>query len=376
MRRPRKEPFCATDDEEGKHVDDSIFILDACRRGLPTSRDKKAQSNRSLNTRHESIFGTRSMVRSATFLLLLLLRSQGVDAFFPSFRSSSQPAATKPNDSSRQASIRIRRTIESDLPFIAEMLASAVVAERDGATGWRSRMDQLFAKADIESLLRGRLCAMKEGAASWKRISNVYADESEENRLKIFWATSERLRNLIEKAAQETGEENLWQTHNFVLTPADRNWFNHLQITAEDTKTGKVVGFCEVAMLSNPSQYTTCRITSAVVDEENGKEKQFSPGITNLATSSEYRRKGIGTRLLRHTERFVAMHWKAERLGLFVEKTNAPAIGLYSKLGYQSEATCDGGDVLGDLWYMVKDLTVGHSQEAMAEARLAAFSDL
>jgi ribosomal protein S18 acetylase RimI-like enzyme len=200
----------------------------------------------------------------------------------------------------------------------------------------------------------------------------MYAQESEENRLKALWATYSEVPALIEKAAQQTGEDNVWQNHNFVLTPTDMNWFNHLQITAQDIATGNVVGFCEVAMLSNPSAFNdACRITTTTVvltdnnnikseddDDKRRQEKQFSPGITNLATSANYRRRGIGTRLLRHVERFVAMYWKAERLGLFVEKDNDAAIALYTKLGYQSEATCDGGDILGELWYMVKDLTV------------------
>ena len=263
-------------------------------------------------------------------------------------------------------SIRIRKTVESDVPYIAELLASAVVRDR-GGSGWRHRMDQMFAKADIESLLRGRLHAMKEGKAAWERISQIYADETREDRLKILWATSERFRNLIEKASKDTGEENLWQSHNFVLTPPDFNWFNHLQITAEDVTTGKVVGFCEVAMLSNPSDDGTCRVTTATVDDEEDNERQFSPGITNLATATSYRRQGIATRLLKHTERYVKIYWKAERMGLYVEKANEAAMSLYSKLDYSAQVTCDGGQTLGEMWYMVKDLRQKLSEAEVLE---------
>ena len=330
---------------------------------------------------------------ASVWLLVCWLTLHQVGAFFPGFRSSpssSEPSTTTtsspvpPSTATVQdVSIRIRKTVESDVPAIAEMLASEVVAGRSGGgLNFKNRMDQLFAKADIESLLRGRLFAMREGAIAWERICQVYADETEENRLKVFWATSERFRDLVEKASKDTGEENLWQTHNFVLTPPDRNWFNHLQLTAEDVTTGKVVGFCEVAMLSNPVEDDddTCSITTAYVEsDDTGNDpdcggKQFSPGITNVATASTYRRLGIATRLLRHTERFVQMYWKAERMGLYVEKANAAAMALYSKQGYTSQVTCDGGETLGEMWYMVKDLQSSRVQQVAEEAEYAMVS--
>lgn len=294
----------------------------------------------------------------AVALLLLGLLGSG-QAFFPRFGAKTAPSARfrdQDTASVQDVSIRIRKTVESDVPYIAELLAAAVVSDNGGSSSWRKRMDQLFAKADIEALLKGRLFAMREGKAAWEKISQVYAGESEEDRLKVMWATSERFRNLVEKASQDTGEENLWQTHNFVLTPPDFNWFNHLQITAEDVTTGKVVGFCEVAMISNPAEDDTCRITTATVDDDEHSERHFSPGITNLATAPTYRRQGIATRLLKHTERYVKRYWKAERMGLYVEKANSAAMSLYTKFGYDPQVTCDGGQVLGDLWYMVKDL--------------------
>jgi len=296
----------------------------------------------------------------AVCIFCLLSCSHKTDAFFLRFQgqasSSALPPATPPATVC-DVSIRIRKTVESDVPYIAELLAKAVVRKRGGVSKWRNRMDEMFAKADIESLLRGRLHAMNEGQAAWKKVCRIYAHESEEDRLKILWATSDKFRKLVEKASKDTGEDNLWQTHNFVLTPPDLNWFNHLQLTAEDVDTGTIVGFCEVAMLSNPARDGTCRVSSAVVgDEDDDDERVFSPGITNLATAHGYRRQGVASRLLQHTERYVSMYWKAERMGLYVEKANHAAMALYSKLGYTSEVTCDGGDVLGELWYMVKDI--------------------
>jgi ribosomal protein S18 acetylase RimI-like enzyme len=301
---------------------------------------------------------------------------------------TNDPNTDRSTQETKTRNIRIRKTVETDVPHIAEMLASAVVSERSTAndnnvTGgtavpqtWRRRMDQMFAKKDIEALLRTRLVAIHKGQQAWKRVCSMYPKESIDNRLKVLWMTTPELPTLIEKASQQTGEPNVWQYHNFVLTPTNLNWLNHVQITAEDVTTGTVVGFCEVAMLSNPCAEEfddddgTCRVTTTTTTTDSttnkSEEKQqlcFSPGITNLATSLEYRQQGIGTRLLQFTERFVSFHWKAEQLGLYVEKTNIPAMALYTKLGYQPKVTCDGGDILGDLWYMGKALTVNREEE-------------
>jgi ribosomal protein S18 acetylase RimI-like enzyme len=103
------------------------------------------------------------------------------------------------------------------------------------------------------------------------------------------------------------------------------------------------MGFCEVAVLWNPVK------------------KVYSPAIANLATAPAWRRRGVATRLLRTASRFVSIHWSKDSkssptLGLFVEKENAAALALYEKLGFATSATSDGGDSLGDMWYMTKDL--------------------
>lgn len=138
---------------------------------------------------------------------LCLVFSRAADAFFPLLpTSATSPASpstsTPPVATVQDASIRIRKTIPSDIPQIAKMLASAVVRESDAPGGaWKQRMNQLFAKADIEALLRGRLQALEEGEASWRRISEMYSQFSEEDRLKVFWATNERFRGLVAKAS-------------------------------------------------------------------------------------------------------------------------------------------------------------------------------
>jgi ribosomal protein S18 acetylase RimI-like enzyme len=86
-----------------------------------------------------------------------------------------------------------------------------------------------------------------------------------------------------------------------------------------DASTGTVVGFCEVAMLSRPSE---------------SDEQAYAPTIMNLATSPEYRRQGIATRLMQSASRFVHQKWEFGELSVYVEVENKAAIALYQTMGY------------------------------------------
>jgi ribosomal protein S18 acetylase RimI-like enzyme len=278
--------------------------------------------------------------------------------------------------------LRIRRTREADLPLVASFLSTAIVETAEDETkrndwmdNWRDKMDQLWAKADIEALLRSRYQAMEEGRKALALLNEKHQgvqDELDElQRLKLLWYSSERLRHHIEKAGKATGEANLWQRHNFAIAPADSSWFNHLQITAVDQRTNEVVGFCEVAMLSNP-----LAVQQEKEDDDGDGERVFStskqssyrPSITNLATAPAYRRRGIASRLLMTAARYAQIRWKADSLGLYVEKANAAAVQLYQRTGYEALVTCtasEGGEGeeegsnrvrTGDMWYMLRKL--------------------
>jgi ribosomal protein S18 acetylase RimI-like enzyme len=321
-----------------------------------------------------------------------------VDGFFFSSTTLSKPAApsqqlSKKNQvvNIKSSKIRIRTSQVSDIKSIAEMLSTAIVNNNNNknsdissglstklTTNWKVKMDQLWAKADIEALLRVRLEAMQEGKRAVARVSDLYStatstrrsssrDEiDEQEQLYWMWKTSERLRKCIQRASSETGEDNVWKRHNFAKPPLDASWLNHLQMSAihvEAESGGQVVvGFCEVAMLSNP---TLSAVASDDDDEDNDDEFcdvppsssfLFAPAITNLATALPYRRRGIASRLLRRAERYVQRNWGYSRLGLYVEKENKAAVALYQSLGYEPVTTCDGGDQLGELWYMAKEL--------------------
>ena len=57
--------------------------------------------------------------------------------------------------------------------------------------------------------------------------------------------------------------------------------------------------------------------------------------IVSLAVKPSYRRRGIGTALIKELEKRV--HGKAKRIELQVRVSNYPAIYLYEKLGYERE---------------------------------------
>jgi ribosomal protein S18 acetylase RimI-like enzyme len=337
--------------------------------------------------------------------------------------AKSQPISPSTTDEllvSKSTTIRIQKTVESDLADIASFLAAASQSSRPSNNAWMSKIDFLFAKSDIETLIRRRWRILHKGHLAYMRVKkqlqalsvngNVEGDINPPTHqlIKYLWSTNEDLRQELQIAASETGEDTIWNHHQpMVLTPSTGKWFNHLQMSAtaklpisinnlkksetampkkaptfpflmqtEDRKTeqncdaSRVVGFCEIAMLSNPVYDTIsspnpsndCIIS--IVDSKD-RVRFYSPAIANLAVATDMRRRGIASRLLRCAERYVAAHWEhATALGLYVSASNLPAISLYEKCGYtriietslSTEANGSIGDGADTMWYMSKSL--------------------
>jgi ribosomal protein S18 acetylase RimI-like enzyme len=264
--------------------------------------------------------------------------------------------------------IRIRATTESDIGTLAEMLATAAMPLRNG--GFRAKMQHLWARSDIEQLLNVRLQAMREGKKQLQKCESILQPSSSSDdegvvpreRLSVLWQ-SDSFRKLVSKASADTGEDNVWRHHNLAIPPNSETWVQHAQLTA--TISGTIVGFCEIAMLANPVATSPCCCSDGETSTDTSyvttKQQQFSPAIMNLCVDSHFRRQGIASRLLKSAERLVRRQWKSESfclaIGLYVERNNEAAVALYKSLGYKIQATCPGGDVLGEMYYMLKDLS-------------------
>lgn len=279
------------------------------------------------------------------------------------------PVKVSPKRSTTRGKVRLRTTQAADLSHVAQMLSTAATVV-SGSNTWKTRMDQLWAKVDIEALLRGRLQAMEQGQKSLQRLSkNTSIDNDIDNdtqillideqraRLEALWA-NDRFRHCLRKASRETGEANVWQQHNFALVPTRAEWLQHLQITAFDESQkfkdrAVVVGFVEVAMLSNPC----VKVNGIGDDTDSSCPFAYSPAITNLAVSETHRRQGIATRLIQTAHRFARLQWKTAEVGLYVEISNTAAIALYESNGYAVQRSVSGGAQLSDMYYMTCSLS-------------------
>jgi ribosomal protein S18 acetylase RimI-like enzyme len=249
-------------------------------------------------------------------------------------------AATRTQETSQDKDvvIRIRSTSEEDIDQVASLLSAALVdPPKNNEFNWKSSMELLKTKVGVESLIRSRVQAMREG----QRFSALISpDWTASDRLRLLWS-HDAFRNKVEKAAKESTEPHIWGGHNFALVPNDPCWLQHKMLTAQDAISGDILGFCEVAMLSVPSDDGECLINCA-------------PTIVNLVTSSQHRRRGIGSRLLNSAERFVRDKWSSDELNLYVDQGNKAAISVYSNMGFEKVQAIDSET--RSQWYMRREL--------------------
>jgi ribosomal protein S18 acetylase RimI-like enzyme len=228
---------------------------------------------------------------------------------------------------------KIRSAIATDLPAVANMLATASIELSSPWTdgrpknGFMARLEKLWTTNDIEQLLMVRHKAIQVGKKQMQQYSEDNCEAGSRNRLTVLWK-SDSFRKLVYRAATETGEPNIWRNHDYQLPPSSMTWLQHLQMTACDPHTGRIVGFCELAMLSNP----TC---SHFRNEIHHATPSFAPAILNLCVDVSYRRRGLAKRMITRAERYASLYWQANSLGLFVRANNLAALALYANMGYR-----------------------------------------
>jgi ribosomal protein S18 acetylase RimI-like enzyme len=260
----------------------------------------------------------RMMIRYLIALTVVLQASFAVVTPSPSICNSIYIPFPKEQDVQQPISLRVRSTKEADLDGIIHILALAFIdpydQERNVMMNFRLKIEMLKAKAGYSTILHSRLQAVQTGikmAAKWEQ------ELQDSDNLRRMWS-NDGFRNKVEKAARLSNEPHVWTRHNFAYAPERAHWLQHKMFTAEDKITGQVIGYCEVAMLSDPT----------------GKgEKDALPTIANLAILPQYRRRGIASRLVRSASRFVLQKWNFDTISLFVAKENGPALFMYSNLG-------------------------------------------
>ena len=258
-----------------------------------------------------------------------------------------------PNDMP-SSPIRIRSTIEDDLPTIVDLLSSETISPlqqsekiakvkpfRPSLFGnWNISMKKVQNKASFSSQLTHRLAAMNHATKVLSTQSLVPNDEIDTDQLRYALWGDDAFRNKVENAVRQTSacQGTIWDDWNFAITP-EKKMLHHFMLSAtDDDFLDQVVAFCEVGICEAPIQ----------VDADDGdqvEQRCIIPCIGNLVVSPNHRRRGVGKKLVKSVIRLVRMY--AEQLydkpqnqhdgvlGLFVDQDNYSAISLYEKVGFE-----------------------------------------
>jgi len=239
--------------------------------------------------------------------------------------------------------LRIRSTVEGDIKEIANILTYALMEEEEQDQKTPMNFKFRITASGVTSLLQSRMDAIEIGN---EFLMEEYSKEcsleplAEADQLRLLW-NNEKLRTNIEKAALlSNNEPHVWKDHNFVCAPQSSDWLFHKMITAENVVTGEVVGFGEIAMLSQPSEEgSTMDISIRQDDKEVCSLLDIAavPTIVNLVTSNEYRRCGVGSTIVNSALKYVQKTWSGEAMALYVEEDNIRAINLYERLGFKRQ---------------------------------------
>jgi ribosomal protein S18 acetylase RimI-like enzyme len=237
--------------------------------------------------------------------------------------------------------LRIRSTAHKDIPMVSSILSHALLEEEEKgsappqqsqyAFNFKKRMEFLRTKAGVTSLLHSRMEAIATGKKLWHIVSRSSLEGlNDTEKLRYLWS-SDIFRNKLEKACKLSDEPHSWKGYNFACAPEKTEQLFHKMLTAENVATGEIVGFCEVAMLSQPNHWSTVGD-----DGSDSVKNQAVPTIVNLVTSAEYRRRGIASSILQSASKYVELKGCSQELALYVEQHNKGALRMYERLGFQT----------------------------------------
>lgn len=248
--------------------------------------------------------------------------------------------------------LRIRSTVEGDIKKIAEILTHELLQDDEKERNHLYQAKLLDFKfrgtySDVKSLLQSRMDAIQIGRNFYRKESTRTGAEAEADRLKMLW-NNETFRTHVETAALLSNEPHFWKDHNFYCAPESFDWFFHKMITAENTLTGEIVGFCEIAMLAEPMNKKGQTIingrhedidSGSKGDEECSLVKSNAvvvPTIINLVTCKEYRRCGVGSSIVNSALNYARRTASPSKtIALYVEEENIGAISMYKRLGFE-----------------------------------------
>lgn len=264
--------------------------------------------------------------------------------------------------------LRIRSTNEDDIREIATMLTYALLEDDD--KGAANNKQQLFSplnlnfrrtRIGVTSLLQSRMNSIKIGRKVLLDAKGTFENLTEADQLRLLWS-NDAFRNNVEKAASLSNEPHIWSEHNFMCAPQSLDWLFHKMVTTENALTGEIIGYCEIAMLSQPSSGNSASSKSTMADasfldeECSLVEQEGVPTIVNLVISTDYRRRGVASTIVNSAMRYVhKASSSGDEMALYVEEGNYRAIKMYERLGFQKRQRVNSKKQ----WYMTRQISSG-----------------
>lgn len=299
----------------------------------------------------------------------LSLVSPNVEVIVPNKRQTYVIPETefKPSNESKDmpsSPIRIRSTVEDDLPTIVDLLASETISPQQQSeeiakvkpfrsslfSNWNVSIKKLKNEASLSSQLTHRLAAMNHATKVLSTQSLVHNDdEIDTEQMRYALWGDDTFRTKVENAVRQTSacEGTIWDDWNFAITP-EKKMLHHFMLSATDDEfLDQVVGFCEVGICEAPIQVEAD-------DCDQMEQHCIIPCIGNLVVSPNHRRRGVGKKLVKSVIRLVTMHAQQlydnpqshhdSMLGLFVDEDNYSAISLYEKAGFKISGKSDNNE--------------------------------